>query len=433
MTLTASSCLHFWSSRYGPVPIIGGKPVHTRSSAARTADQRGVIYAPIINTPRPSWDTIDGERRTTLLLEQARTNAFTYSEEFDNAVWTKTTSSITANAVIAPDGTLTGDKLVESVDNTNHYVAREMVAPTANTPQSVSVFARAGERTWVAISTIDLSNTAVTTFVNLATGAVGTTHGDHTTTVRTLANGWYRIEVVRATSSGVSTPYVRVFTASADNTTSYQGNGTSGIYIWGAQFETDKGACSSYIPTASSTASRSADTLYFDYPAPPQGMLAYVRFVESGSIKNTDSAIWDVTGATALNPRTLVYRTSAGYRGYHHNGTTELQTDVLGTSPALGDTVELLFVLAADGSAQLIQSINGGAVTNTPATAANTLASAWGGTRLWLNSFPASHTGMNRFAEIKFVKFADVAASTAQGRMDELRDFEVGASGEVLS
>ena len=41
--------------------------------------------------------------------------------------------------------------------------------------------------------------------------------------------------------------------------------------------------------------------------------------------------------------------------------------------------------------------------------------------------------GAGRYAEVKIVKYADVVGATAQARMDELRAFEIGASGEVLS
>jgi glyceraldehyde 3-phosphate dehydrogenase len=39
-----------------------------------------------------------------LLIEEARTNLVTYSEQFDNASWTKSGVSITANTIVSPDG-----------------------------------------------------------------------------------------------------------------------------------------------------------------------------------------------------------------------------------------------------------------------------------------------------------------------------------------
>ena len=61
-----------------------------------------------------------------------------------------------------------------------------------------------------------------------------------------------------------------------------------------------------------------------------------------------------------------------------------------------------------------------------------TLATAWSDTRLWLNSVGVIGVGANKFAEVKIVKYADVVASTAQGRMDELKNFELGPNADVL-
>src|SRR6266540_3549880 len=46
---------------------------------------------------------------------QPSPNRLTRSQEFDDAAWGKINCSITRNAAVAPDGTLTADKLVESV------------------------------------------------------------------------------------------------------------------------------------------------------------------------------------------------------------------------------------------------------------------------------------------------------------------------------
>jgi type 1 fimbria pilin len=66
------------------------------------------------------------------LIESPRTNLVLYSEEFDNAYWTKTNVTITANATTAPDGNLTADKLVENSVNGNHFIYRSQATFTVN-------------------------------------------------------------------------------------------------------------------------------------------------------------------------------------------------------------------------------------------------------------------------------------------------------------
>ena len=58
-----------------------------------------------------------------LLIEESRTNLQPYSQEFDNAAWSKVGSSITANSVAAPDGTMTADTLTgDGAASTVKYV-----------------------------------------------------------------------------------------------------------------------------------------------------------------------------------------------------------------------------------------------------------------------------------------------------------------------
>jgi hypothetical protein len=79
------------------------------------------------------------------LIKTAVTNLMLRSEEFDNAAWTKTRSSITSNTIVTPDGTLTGDKLVEDTTASNTHQVSQSVSLTAGT-HTYSIFAKAGER-----------------------------------------------------------------------------------------------------------------------------------------------------------------------------------------------------------------------------------------------------------------------------------------------
>ena len=73
---------------------------------------------------------------------------------------------------------------------------------------------------------------------DLSNGTVGT-QSLWTGTIETLPNGWYRIKVVTNTiwvnTANVSFAAVPSSTATRGQTAA--GTGTSGFYIWGAQFE----------------------------------------------------------------------------------------------------------------------------------------------------------------------------------------------------
>jgi len=51
------------------------------------------------------------------LIEKVRTNLLPYSEQIDNAVWNKVSTTVTANAVISPDGTQDAETMTVSISD----------------------------------------------------------------------------------------------------------------------------------------------------------------------------------------------------------------------------------------------------------------------------------------------------------------------------
>jgi hypothetical protein len=193
-----------------------------------------------------------------LLIEEQRTNLLTYSEQFDNAVWVKSNATVTANMAVAPNGTTTADKLVENTAADNHGVISSSVTVSL-APHTFSVFAKQGERSWLAVA---LRNGfeglgANYTFFNLANGTIGNIRSGYTASISDVGNGFYRCSITGTTTA----TSISIFTlaSTGDGTTSYTGDGTSGIFIWGAQLEAGAFA-TSYIPTAASQVTRAADS-----------------------------------------------------------------------------------------------------------------------------------------------------------------------------
>lgn len=202
--------------------------------------------------PRFDYDPVTLQPRG-LLIEEQRTNLLTFSEQFDNAAWTKTGSSITANATIAPNGTTTADKLVEDTANSTHGTS-QLPSLTA-TRHTFSFYAKAAERNWLRITCVD-----GVAFVNLSTGVFGTVSAGTVSftadSITSVGNGWYRVQVSFIAASGANTVLIRLTTG--DGVNIYTGDGTSGAFLWGAQLEAGAFA-TSYIPTTSAQVTRSAD------------------------------------------------------------------------------------------------------------------------------------------------------------------------------
>jgi hypothetical protein len=227
-----------------------------------TTTQPITNYVPALQTaasgePRFDHDPITGESKG-FLIEEQRTNLLTYSEDFSNAAWTKTRSSITANTVVAPDGTLTGDKLIENTESSSsHYVSEDVTS--TDVVHTFSFYAKAAERNIINATLIGSTNYSIG--FNLSTGTVSANLIGGTTTATSASitpagNGWFRCSVSHNASAGTATS-VRIWLTNG-NTAIYTGDGYSGIYIWGAQVEAGSFP-TSYIPTAGSQVTRSPD------------------------------------------------------------------------------------------------------------------------------------------------------------------------------
>lgn len=197
--------------------------------------------------------------------EDAATNLLTYSEEFDNAAWNNLgLSAVNADVVVAPDGTTTAEEIVENTGLSRHIVYQGG-GVTTGVVASYTVFAKKNTRDRVIIKADNAAGNSSAIF-NLATGAVGNSN-NCTTSMVAYPDGWYRCCIVYTpVSDGPQNHHVGLadsdtFDAAFEST--YTGDGTSSIYIWGAQLE-DGTFPTSYIKTEAATATRAADVLTFD-------------------------------------------------------------------------------------------------------------------------------------------------------------------------
>lgn len=225
----------------------------TRSTTATFVGSNGLIQSAAINAPRFDFSPVT-LAPLGILIEEQRVNLLLYSAEFDNAGWTKTNGTITANATTAPDGTLTADKHVPDLAAVLGIGATETrvqqnVTATIGTSYTFSIYAKAGEFDRIEVGI--LATPTVTAMFSLASGTVVSGTG---ASITPAGNGWYRciFTVVAGATGALSIRW------SAESSTVSIGDGTSGIFAWGAQVEAGAFA-TSYIPTVASTVTRARD------------------------------------------------------------------------------------------------------------------------------------------------------------------------------
>ena len=167
------------------------------------------------------------------LVELVPYNLLQYSEMFSNAAWPKARCTISANVVNAPNGTLTADKLVEDTTATNTHRVGQLFTFVVGNTYTMSCYAKAAERTQIGLSfnLVPIATTDGVVF-DLSSGTIALQTAGYTGTITSVGDGWYRC-TARKTADATS---VRAdIGICVSNTAIYTGNGTSGIYIWGAQ------------------------------------------------------------------------------------------------------------------------------------------------------------------------------------------------------
>lgn len=252
-------------------PVFGtGTPTVTRAGATATyTGSDGLIHVASANTARFDYDPITLAIRG-LRVEELRTNLALWSEAFDNAAWVPTAATVTADAVIAPDGNSTADKLVESNTNAAHQIVQTFTKAASQLVYEGSVYAKPAGRNWVFLDLEDGLGNGADAYFNVSTGALGGLNSIGTGTaldysISTAANGFYRVTLTMLSNSAV-TIVEAVRTASADGNSSYAGDGVSGLALWGAQVEQGNGQFpTSYIPTTNAAVTRNADVVQLAY------------------------------------------------------------------------------------------------------------------------------------------------------------------------
>jgi hypothetical protein len=209
-----------------------------------------VSVGPVSGLPRLDYL---GSTCPRLLLEPQRSNSAQYSEQLDNAWWTKNNQSVTANNTTAPDGYSSADLVIPAAGTADHYILSSTVNSTASEVVTLSLFIKKKDNDYFYFGTGGASafgavvyRFSTNTFTVSGLGATATNYG----------NGWIRLTITGTTGA---TDLRMLFTPTdATGSRTFNANGTDGTWVWGCQVEAGAYA-TSYIPTLGASVTRVAD------------------------------------------------------------------------------------------------------------------------------------------------------------------------------
>lgn len=174
--------------------------------------------------------------------EKARTNLVIWSERFDNAAWAKSGVTVTANAAVAPDGSTTAEKFSPNAGTAQKGMSQPFTGLTVGDNLTAVFYAKKGERDKIQIRYYGGPTGVSSAYTNfdLTNGTyAGTQTGE--VTMANVGNGWWRCRVTTQitgdlTGQDVGFEHIDALTSGRSPTIS-TGNGSDGLYIWGAQVQ----------------------------------------------------------------------------------------------------------------------------------------------------------------------------------------------------
>lgn len=314
---------------------------------------------------------------------RARYNLLTYSEQFDNAAWTKTNLNTTGtpayvNVAVAPDGTTTADKLIANTTSGLHFY-RQNIATLAGS-YTMSVYAKAAEYTGLWLSMDGGSNYGLFTL----TGAGTATATIGTATITAVGNGWY---LCTHTATRVAGTAVLFFAAAnPPGTLSFAGNDSDGILLWGADFRAANDIASGIPSYQRIAAATDYDTVgfpvYLAFDGSDDSLLtASVNFtgtdkmtVFSGLSKLSDAAqgaVVELSATIASNNGTFLLaapNSAAANYNFSSKGTTQVDNTVTTYTAPITNVVTGQGDISAPSNVIRVNGAQVGSVSTTQGT-----------------------------------------------------------------
>jgi hypothetical protein len=285
-----------------------------RTTAATRVDPLGRVETLPADVLRHDFDPDTGAYRGWL-VEESRANRLLHSHDQTQAVWLTDAAGISWGGAISPDGTSPAATLTEDSSSDIHTLYQEGLSYTAGAAHTLSVFAKSnGRERLQLVLPSPAFGTVCSAVFDLTTATVVFTEGTVTHRIERFADGWLRCQVTAtATTGGTTSAHIRLRDTGGVST--YAGDGTSGVHLWGAQLE-EGASASSLIETGETTVTRAADLLTVDLAGrvinPAEGTLMAAGLVDAGAAA-TLAALHDGTADNALSISLDPVAGSAGF------------------------------------------------------------------------------------------------------------------------
>jgi hypothetical protein len=226
-----------------------------------------VSVGPVANVPRLDYLNSTCPK---LLLEPQRTNLALYSEQFNNAAWVATSTTVTANTTISPDGYQNADTMIITDSNSRIVQVSSLGAGTYTISAYVKVLSTTTAGTMRFAPVVD---------------------GSNANSFFTPTTEWARYTQTFTAATGVTAIALR------GSATGFVGN----VAVYGFQIEVGSYA-TSYIPTLAASVTRGADfaqqtgitsligqtegTLFLDFESGANDSIDYAFSINDGTTTN---------------------------------------------------------------------------------------------------------------------------------------------------
>ena len=316
---------------------------------ATRINKEGLIEGVALNQARLTFNSLNPEC-PSLLLEPTLTNLQVYSQEFNNSVWTKNGTSVSADNTISPSGELNADKIQRTTTGSNN-VNDTFNKATSQLTYTTSIFVKQGEGDFFAMRAQGTYPSRVDLRFQFSTKQIiqyvaSSSFTALSSNVKEFKNGWFRISMTYTTDTAAGLTNYFSSRSSSGNTDSTDINSNANCFLWGCQVE-ENNYVTSYVPTTNTSVTRTNDICKDAGNAALFNVSKLSLFIDVNNFKtNTGSFSYIVLTDGQNSPINMIRldytQNSISIRSYD-NGTIKLSYDITSVVPNQRNKLLLTF------------------------------------------------------------------------------------------